>query len=70
MNDKFTWNNHVEYVCKRSAKRMKFLKMLRRAGATVDDIIYYYKSIIPPVLKYACPDWHSGLSKHQSREIE
>ena len=43
---------------------------LRRAGAAVDDLIYYYKSAIRSVLECAYPVRHSRLSKRQSREVE
>ena len=43
---------------------------LKRAGASVKDLVYYYQPVIRPVLEYACPAWHSGLTKEQTKTIE
>ena len=45
---------------------MWFLKKLKRAGVSVDDLVHYYQSVIRPVLEYACAVWHPGLTKEQT----
>ena len=32
--------------------------------------MHFYTAIIRPVLEYACPVWHSGLTAGQSKAIE
>jgi hypothetical protein len=46
------------------------LKLLKRAGISSDDLLYYYKSVIRPVTEYACFVWHSCLTKDQSAQLE
>jgi len=61
-----TCNVHVAKV----SKRIFFIYNLARAGICESDFTQVYISIIQPVLEYACPVWHPGLSKAQSSEIE
>jgi len=34
------------------------------------DLVYYYQSVIRPVVEYACVVWHPSLTKKQSELIE
>ena len=70
VNDKLTWDDHVTSICLKSAKRLHFLKLLKRAAVSTDDLLYYYKSVIRPVTEYACVVWHSSLSKDQAARLE
>jgi len=54
----------------KAAKRLWFLKKLRQAGIYVDDLVHYYQTVVRPVLEYACPAWHSSLSKQQAKLLE
>ena len=33
-------------------------------------LVHYYQSIVRPVLEYACPVWHSSLSKQMIKSLE
>jgi hypothetical protein len=33
-------------------------------------MLHFYKSVISPVLEYACPVWHNSLTTEQSDRIE
>jgi len=44
--------------------------MLNRSSLTTDDILYFYTCVIRPVLQYACPAWHTSLTKEQTKQIE
>jgi len=70
INDKLKWNEHVDSICAKVNKRLYFLKKLRRANMSGSDLLFYYKSIIRPVTKYACAVWHPGLTKSQSHSLE
>ena len=50
-----------------SGKTSWFLKKVKNAGVSVDDLIHYYQAVIRPLLEYASVVWHSSLSKEQSR---
>jgi hypothetical protein len=51
-------------------KRLHFLKLLKRSGVTTADLLQYYKSVIRPVVEYACPVWQSGLTVAQRDRLE
>ena len=69
INSSLKWDDHIDIMTK-AAKRLWFLKKLKRAGVSVDDLLYYYQSVVRPVLEYACPVWHSSLSKQQIKSLE
>ena len=35
-----------------------------------NDLLYYYQSVVRPVLEYASPCWHSSLTKEQNKQLE
>jgi hypothetical protein len=45
---------HVTSICAEVNKRLHFFKLLKRAGVTTADLLQYYKSVIRPVVEYAC----------------
>ena len=54
MND-LKWAQHVEAISSKAASRLHFLKQLKRSGAGQNDLLYFYGTVIRPVLEYACP---------------
>ena len=64
------WTTHVDAIVANAASRLHFFKQLKRAGASIRDLLHFYKAIVCPVLEYACSVWHSGLTVAQSDEIE
>ena len=46
------------------------LYQLKRAGIRQTDLINVYVSVVRPVLEYACPVWHTNLTKYLSDNIE
>ena len=46
------------------------LHQLKRSGVGVEDLKCIYCSVIRPLLEYACPVWHSSITKLQSQDIE
>ena len=65
-----SWEENIDYMLKKVAKRMYCMHYLARARVKDTDIITIYCSIIRSVLEYACPVWHPGLTQKQSNEIE
>ena len=70
INNKLSWEEHVNYICKKAAQRLYFLVLLKRAGIKEKDIVSVYCSIIRSVLEYADVIWHPGLTKSQCQAIE
>jgi len=70
VSDKLKWNDHVANICFKLNKHLHFLKQLKRAGMSTNDLMFFYQAVIRPVAEYACPVWHSGLTVDQSDRIE
>jgi hypothetical protein len=64
------WNEHVEIISRKAATRIYFLKQLKRAGLNAEHLLYFYLTVIRPVLEYAAPVWHHGLTKTQTEKLE
>ena len=70
LSDDLGWDAHVDYICGKASKRIYFLRLLKRGGATPKEVTDTYIAIIRSVLEYACEVWHTGLGKLQSDDIE
>ena len=60
------WTEHVRAVTKKASSRLHFLKQLKRARCAESDLLYFYISVVRPILEYACPVWHTHLSRCRS----
>jgi len=64
------WNEHVSSICSKATARLHFLKLLRRAQVSTDDMLHYYESVVRPVTEYACVVWHTSLTRGQTKQLE
>jgi len=64
------WSQHVDAITSKAAARLHFLKQLKRSGAGQEDLLCFYRTVIRPVLEYACPVWHSSLTTMQTKALE
>ena len=65
-----SWRSHVDYICPSVSKRLYFLSVLKRAGASQWDLLMFYKAAVRSVVEYACVVWHMGLTDEQSNSIQ
>ena len=70
INNTLSWSDHIDYIYGKASKRLYFLTLLRRSGLSTKHLLMYYTSIIRPVVEYACPLWHNGLTRDQSHLLE
>lgn len=70
INNKLTWNDHVEYIYTKACKRLYFLTMLRRSGSDKEDLKMYYTSVIRSVLEFSCQVWSTGLTIGEQDKLE
>jgi hypothetical protein len=70
VSNTLNWNKHVATICSKASVRLHFLKILKRAEMSVDDLTYFYESVIRPVTEYGCVVWHSSLTKAQTGQLE
>ncbi|KAI8517737.1 hypothetical protein Bbelb_037540 [Branchiostoma belcheri] len=64
------WNSHVDSICCKSSQRLFLLRKLKHFHISSEDLVTVYVSYIRPVLEYAAPVWHSGLTTELSNKIE
>jgi len=43
---------------------------LKRSGLSIEDLIYFYQTVIRPTMEYCCPVWHPGLTEGQTEKLE
>ena len=64
------WNEHVGTMTKKAARRLYIIRTLKRSGATEDDLISIYTSLIRSILDYGCAVWHTCLPSFFVEKIE
>ena len=68
--DCLTWGAHVNHIVSKAQKHLFSLNILKRSELSPQDIIQMYSSWIRPILEYASPAWHAGLTDEQSDALE
>ena len=53
------WKEHIAYIYGKACKRLYSLRVLRKAGAEVKNMLKVYFAIIRPILEYAVPVWQA-----------
>jgi hypothetical protein len=46
------------------------LKLLKRSGACIDDMLHFFNTFIRYLLEYECPVGYNSLTNEQSDQIE
>ena len=54
----------------KASSRLYYMKLLKRSGVCIDDMLHFFTTVIRSLLEYACPVWHNSLTKEQSDRIE
>ena len=70
LSDDLSWKVHVNHMHSRASPRLYYLRQLKRCGLSQSDLLAYYRTMIRPILEYACPVCHAGLTKGESDIIE
>ena len=66
-----SWNEHIDNVISKVAKRVHMIYQLKRSGINQQDLITVYLSVVRPLIEYyACPLWHTNLPKYLSDDVE
>ena len=61
---------HIEQTAKKFRKHLWFLRHLKKAMVSQEDLIRIYKTFLLPIVDYASVAYHSLLTKDQSSELE
>ena len=70
IDDNLKWQTNTDYIIRKASKRLFLLKVLKKYGASVNDMRRFYISAIRPILEYGAQVWHGGLTNAQSECIE
>ncbi len=70
ISDTLSWRHHVNQIHAKSSQRLYFMRQLRRCGLSCHDMVKFYRTIIRPILEYACPVWNHGLTSGESNTLE
>ena len=70
IRDDFKWNDHIDIITVKAAKRLYLLRQLKRAGICPKDLITFYCSAIRSLLEYSCQLFHRSLPNYLSNELE
>ena len=70
LSSDLSWNAHVDGIVSKARKRVFLIYQLKRAGIGECDLVLIYKSVIRPVVEYACQAWHTNLPIYLSDNIK
>ena len=70
VSDDLRWDAHIDMICSKVNSKIYYLKQLKRAGLSTDDLLCFYTTVIRPSLEYVCFVWHHGLTRAQSDKLE
>ena len=51
------WTDHVDYIYKKSSKRLYFIRLLKKSRVECNSIVKIYLVLIRPILEYAVQVW-------------
>ena len=70
VSEDLKWVLHVDFICKKAAKRLYALRLLKRSSIPSSKLVRVFNICIRPILEYACEVWHHSLSKYLNDQIE
>ena len=63
-------DEHIDIICAKASKRLHYLSLLRRSSVCHAELLLFYKTMVRPILEYACPVWQSGLTEQHRQRLE
>ena len=69
VSDDLTGNTHIDYLFKKANKCLFALRILKKSGVAVDDLVKIFCALIRSVLEYASPVW-AALLEYLDNVIE
>ena len=64
------WEQQIDSMVAKANTRKYFITILKRSGVQLDDLVRCYCTFVRPLLEYAAPVWHPGLTIQQSDVLE
>ena len=70
INNTLTWNDHVDSLIKKAAKKIYFLVQLKHSRFPVEELVAYYCACTRSYLDFARPVFHYSLPQYLQSELE
>ena len=70
IDDDLKYKTNTEYMVKKAAKRLHFLKILKGYNAPRENLKTFYISAIRSILEFGTKICHGSLTEEQSKDIE
>ena len=70
IRDDLKWDGQVENMCTKANQIFFMLRKLKEAGFSSQELVTIYRGYMRPVLEYAAPLWHPGLTQKQVDQVE
>ena len=70
MQDNLKWNQNTCMIVSKAFKRLHIIRVLRRGGVSVADLLVIYVALVRSVLEHCYVVWHNALPAYLSSEIE
>lgn len=70
INNKLTWDNHIEHIISEANKRLYLLRAMKNAKFTKDIMLTFYQATIRSVLEYGAQVWSFNITINQNDAIE
>ena len=64
INCSLKWNDHIAMITSKASKRLYIIRVLKRSGMSLEDLISICIALVRSVLEICCPVWHSNLTAH------
>ena len=69
LDDCFSWQVHVDYLCGRLQQRLYFLRRLRVFGVNQRVMFLFYQAVLESILRYGMSAWYGNLSVQLKSKI-
>ena len=64
------WTENTSNICSKVRKKLYLINKLKYFGLQKEELITAWTSILRPLVEYAAPLWHSGLTNCDNHKIE
>ena len=68
--DNLSFSEHIASICTSATKTLFFLRRLKLAGASPEDLVRVYSSYTRPLLEFASPLWGSCITNTDDQKLE
>ena len=64
------WDSHIDDMIGKANRKLFMIRKLKQTGLTQKELVTVYKGYVRPILEYAAPVWHPGITQRQSNQVE